>query len=125
MLRLKSTNWEKKIKKDVEDTEQAIKVLRELDITKELENHKNLAKWSENNRTLKEKQRELKSLQKQLKQINTQIQDIEKQLQDTEEKSCPMCGSGLEDHKHEEIQNSLSELLEKKHGHKRKHIKRN
>ncbi len=113
MLRLKSTNWEKKIKKDVEDTEQAIKVLRELDITKELENHKNLAKWSENNRTLKEKQRELKSLQKQLKQINTQIQDIEKQLQDTEEKSCPMCGSGLEDHKHEEIQNSLSELLEK------------
>lgn len=112
-LKLKSATWVKNHNSRITETQQAIAVLSEIDIDAEVNKHKELAIWVEQERNRTAIGRDIASYEKQLKQVSKQINDTTKQLHNTHENECPMCGHDLDEHKHEQITADLNDSLTK------------
>ena len=107
-LRVKSHAWDKNHKVSMEETEQAIAVLKDIDIEVEIENHKKVA-------VIKEAESRVASLNKDLRRYIMALQGFEedlvkkrKQLETAVELKCPTCGHHLDDEKHKHIEIDLA-----------------
>jgi DNA repair exonuclease SbcCD ATPase subunit len=107
-LRVKSHAWDKNHKVSMEETEQAIAVLKDIDIEVEIENHKKVA-------VIKEAESRVASLNKDLRRYIVALQRFEedlvkkrKQLETAVELKCPTCGHHLDDEKHKHIEIDLA-----------------
>ena len=111
-FKIKSTAWEDQHEKKLTELSKAITELKQIDVDKELEQHKKLDEW-------KEKQQEILSLKKQLdydvresNNLNNQINQLNENLTALEEKTCPTCEQKIhDDTSHEKIMSSTKKSI--------------
>lgn len=107
-LKLKSSAWETKHQNEVENTAKAIMQLENVDIEKELEAHRQLHLWSENDKRLKNLIKQRATLESATIQAAKTCEKYSKEIEKLKDKKCHACDQKLNDHKHDEM---LSEAI--------------
>ena len=82
-----------------------------VDINKELEAHKKLAKHNDDVKTLKSLEKEKAYHEDSLTKAQTQVGKTEKDLEFAKDAKCPTCGQELHDDKHEHLVTELNSTL--------------
>ena len=111
-LELKSRAWTKTHDTDVVDTNFAIEELEELDIDIEIKTHSLIANATETKRKFNEYEKEVKGFKREITLYNKSITTHESHVEITHDKSCPTCGTTMEDDKHQEVQDKILADLE-------------
>jgi DNA repair exonuclease SbcCD ATPase subunit len=106
-LQFKSNAWDKDHLKNVEKIEKALADLEKVDIDAEIEAHKNVASWTELNRTIKQLERERGNSEKRIIEQSTVLEKVISDLAKAMEHNCPTCGQHVHDDKIDSIQTSL------------------
>ena len=106
-LQFKSNAWDKDHLKHVEKIEKALADLEKVDIDAEIEAHKNVASWTELNRTIKQLERERGNSEKRIIEQSTVLEKVISDLAKAMEHNCPTCGQHVHDDKIDSIQTSL------------------
>jgi len=102
-LALKSTVWNNKRNQDVESLETAIKELESVDIDSELELHKKLKTWDENNNKISSLTKQKATLESAIIQAEKSVAKYQKERDKLKDRTCPACEQELQDHKHKEM----------------------
>lgn len=102
-LALKSTVWNNKRNQDVESLETAIKELESVDIDSELELHKKLKTWDENNNKISSLTKQKATLESAIIQAEKSVAKYQKERDKLKDHTCPACEQELQDHKHKEM----------------------
>lgn len=103
-ISIKSSAWENKKNKDLDNLTNAILELSAVDINKELQLHAEYKEWKAKNSRKKELITQRATLQASLTQNEKVTNKYLKQLLSLDEsKTCPSCEQELQDHKHEEM----------------------
>lgn len=102
-LKLKSSAWETKHQNEVENTAKAIMQLENVDIEKELEAHRQLHLWSENDKRLKNLIKQRATLESATIQAAKTCEKYSKEIEKLKDKKCHACDQKLNDHKHDEM----------------------
>lgn len=106
-LEKRSSAWLKTHNNTIKDTEEAIQSLMNLDISEELEKHKNKEKYSKYKNEKTQFEKEIKSLNRESRLLKNNLKSVtENTNESTKTSSCPTCGSTMGDKEH-------SQLLEK------------
>ena len=102
-LQLKSSAWNNKYETDIEGLGKAIMKLESVDIDQELQLHKDLKTWDDNNTKLKALIKQRATLDSAVAQAEKAVTKYTNELTKLAEKQCPACEQALHDHKHEEM----------------------
>ena len=119
-LKLRSTAWQTQKKEDEKGFLKAITELEKVDITKELNAHKKLAKHNDDVKTLQGLEKEKAYHEDSLTKAQTQVEKTEKDLDFAKDAKCPTCGQELRDDKHEHLVNELNSTLTESKGYAKK-----
>ena len=110
-LKLRSSAWQQQKTDDTKKFQQAITELEKVDINKELDAHKKLAKHTDDMKTLKSLEKEKAYHEHSLTKAETQVDKTEKDLEFAKDAKCPTCGQELHDDKHEHLVTQLNSTL--------------
>jgi DNA repair exonuclease SbcCD ATPase subunit len=102
-LRIKSSAWQSKNKKDVEAIALAIQELENVDIEKELELHAKLKIWNEATSQLSSLRKQQATLETAHSQAEKSCEKAKKEIEKLKDNKCPACEQNLQTHKHEEM----------------------
>lgn len=102
-LQLKSSAWNNKYETDLEGLGRAIMKLESVDIEQELQLHKDLKTWDDNNIKLKALVKQRATLDSAVSQAEKAVTKYTTEITKLAEKQCPACEQSLHDHKHEEM----------------------
>ena len=111
-LERRSRTWIAKKSSDMEDLDRAIAELESTDIEAELEAHRALAVFKENENRLKLATKELALRQANVKKLQEALRLAESNLKHLQEHRCPSCGQDVHDHKHDEMTSSANSAAE-------------
>lgn len=111
-LTIKSSAWESKKDRDIENLGRAIVKLESVDIDNELSLHKLLKAWEDNNTALKNLSKQKATLESALIQAEKTKTKYVNELAALGNKTCPACEQELHDHKHEDMTASATTNLE-------------
>ena len=90
-LKLRSSAWQQQKTDDTKKFQQAITELEKVDINKELDAHKKLAKHTDDMKTLKSLEKEKAYHEHSLTKAETQVDKTEKDLEFAKDAKCPTC----------------------------------
>ena len=110
-LKLRSSAWQKKKDEDEQGFSKAIVELEKVDITKELNAHKKLAKHNDDVKTLRSLEKEKAYHEDSLTKAETQVEKTEKDLVFAKDAKCPTCEQELHDDKHKHLVTKLNSTL--------------
>ncbi len=102
-LELKSSAWETKKDRDLENLGKAIVQLESVDIEEELAAHTALKAWEELDTRVRNLNKQKATLESALIQAQKTRDKYSKEVDALANKTCPSCEQGLHDHKHEEM----------------------
>ena len=110
-LKIKSSAWQTKKEKDIESLAAAIAELKNVDIDKELQLHKDLKSWEEKDAALRNLNKQKATLESAVLQAEKSVKKYAAELEKLESKTCPACEQSLQDHKHEEMNATANKAL--------------
>ncbi|NDG31814.1 hypothetical protein EB118_17300 [bacterium] len=110
-LHIKSAAWGNKHQSELENLGRAIVNLESVDIEAELQAHKDLAIWSENDRRLTQLRKQKATLETAVVQAAKSVDRYSKDYDMLMSKTCPSCKQGLQDHNHEDMIEEVSKNL--------------
>lgn len=102
-LQRRSRTWVKKKTDDLTAYVSAITELENTDIDLELDSHRALAVYKENENRLKLANKELATRQSNVKKLQDTLVSAQRSLALIEEHQCPSCGQDVHDEKHDEM----------------------
>lgn len=102
-LERRSRTWATKKSTDIESLVVAITELENTDIEAELESHRALALFKENDNRLKLANKELATRQSNVRKLQEALKLAEGNLAHLEDHRCPSCGQDVHDAKHDEM----------------------
>lgn len=105
--------WEQSHITEITTIEAAIDQLEKLDIDKELISHNDIEIYKELNTGISQFNREIQTKNRHISQLETQLNSLLSQYEKASDKSCPVCGQGIKDHKHEDIMQDLESRISK------------
>ncbi|CAB4241474.1 endonuclease subunit [uncultured Caudovirales phage] len=108
----RSRTWDNKKTDDVSAFTLAIQELENTDIEAELEAHRALSTYKENESRLKLANKELATRQSNVKKLQDALSLAQKSLASIQEHQCPSCGQDVHDEKHDQMVLSASAALE-------------
>ena len=111
---IKSVAWEEKNKQVIKDLTSGIIELEKINIDDEIENHKLLTQWLEQDRKIKSLEQNLSFNQSNLASITASSLKALEQLKTLDGKKCPMCEQELHTKKHEHLVSNIEEKHTKK-----------
>ena len=107
----RSRTWEKKKSDDIVALVAAITELEGTDIDAELESHRALALYKENENRLKLANKELATRQSNVKKLQEALVIAQKSLSEILEHRCPSCGQDVHDTQHDNMSSSAQEAV--------------
>jgi DNA repair exonuclease SbcCD ATPase subunit len=110
-LKLRSSAWQTQKDEDEQGFSKAIVELEKVDITKELNAHKKLAKHNDDAKTLRSLEREKVYHEDSLTKAEMQVEKTEKDLVFAKDAKCPTCEQELHDDKHTHLVTKLNSTL--------------
>tara|TARA_B100001146_G_scaffold213053_1_gene213044 strand:+ start:59 stop:1834 length:1776 start_codon:yes stop_codon:yes gene_type:complete len=110
-LKLRSSAWQTQKNEDIQKFNEAIAELEKVDITKELNAHKKLAKHNDDAKTLRSLEREKVYHEDSLTKAEMQVEKTEKDLVFAKDAKCPTCEQELHDDKHTHLVTKLNSTL--------------
>ena len=110
-LQLKSGAWETKHQQELENLGKAIVNLESVDIEAELQFHKDLKIWDENDSKIRSLNKQKATLESALAQAQKTLDKYTKESDKLKNKKCPACDQALHDHKHEEMATAAAKNL--------------
>jgi len=110
-LKLRSSAWQTQKNEDGQGFSKAIAELEKVDITKELNAHKKLAKHTDDVKTLRSLEKEKAYHEDSLTKAETQVEKTEKDLVFAKDAKCPTCEQELHDDKHKHLVTKLNSTL--------------
>ena len=110
-LKIRSSAWQTQKEEDEKNFLKAIAELEKVDITKELNAHKKLAKHNDDVKTLRSLEKEKAYHEDSLTKSQTQVEKTEKDIEFAKDAKCPTCGQDLRDDKHKHLVNELNSTL--------------
>lgn len=123
-LERRSGVWLRKKNDDIRGFQIAINELESMDIEAELEAHRALSTYKENESKLKLANKELANRQSNVKKLQEALVIARKSLADIQEHRCPSCGQDVHDTQHDTMLSSSQEAvaltestLKEEHGH--------
>ncbi len=111
-LERRSRVWASKKVDDLKSFELAIAELEGTDIEAELEAHRSLALYKENESRLKLANKELATRQSNVKKLQDALSIAQKSLAEILEHRCPSCGQDVHDAQHDKMSASAQEAVE-------------
>lgn len=111
-LQIKSSAWQNKKEKDLENLAAAIAELQNVDIEKELAAHVAVKQWEENDTALRNLNKQKGTLESAVSQAEKSVNKYAKEVEKLESKTCPACEQSLQDHKHSEMTAVATKSLE-------------
>jgi DNA repair exonuclease SbcCD ATPase subunit len=106
-IQRKSTQWQEKHQKNLDDLALAITDLEQLDIEVELQSHRDLDLYRQLSTSKNQLSRELSSKTRHVQQINSHLQTTLQSYDKAMTHECPTCGQAIHDSKHEKIKQDL------------------
>lgn len=103
----RKNKWIASQKEEVESIENAIDALSQINIVKEIETHKDLAVWIENNNKLSEAKKWIDNIETSNKSLQKTIKTLEKEIDSMMDHKCFACGTKIHD-------DSLDKTLKRK-----------
>ena len=100
-LQLKSSAWNNKHDKDLENLGKAILHLEGVDIEQEIAAHQNLKAWEELDKKIRALSKQRSTLESAVIQAQKTRDKYAKEVESLKDKTCPACEQELHDHKHE------------------------
>lgn len=123
-LERRSKVWDKKKQEDTNNFTSAIVELENTDIELELESHRALVVYKENENRLKLANKDLALRQSNVKKLQEALTQSRKSLIEIQEHRCPSCGQDVHDEKHDAMVKSIQDsvdltetTLRDEHGH--------
>ena len=110
-LKIRSNAWQTQKEEDKTGFSKAIAELEKVDINKELNAHKKLAKHTDDVKTLRSLEKEKAYHEDSLTKAQTQVEKTEKDIEFANDAKCPTCGQDLRDDKHKHLVNELNSTL--------------
>lgn len=107
----KATNWDKDNQKNITEISTAISNLEVLDIDTELQAHKDLEIWNELTKTKNQLDKDISTKTRHFNQLMSQLTNTASAYDQASNNTCPTCGQGLHDHKHESVKTDLETKL--------------
>ena len=104
-LRIKSSAWDTKHDQELENLGRAIVNLESVDIEAELELHRKLKIWLENDKKLTGLRKQQATLENAVGQAEKTVKKYLSEIDRLKDKKCHACEQGLKDHKHKEMLN--------------------
>lgn len=111
-LKLKSSAWGTRQQTEIENTAKAIMQLENVDIDTELQAHKDLQVWNENDKKLTALTKQRATLETAVIQAGKTCKKYETELTKLKDKKCPACEQELHDHKHTEMFDEVKKNLQ-------------
>jgi len=111
-LERRSRTWATKKTTDSKMLASAISELENTDIELELESHRALATYKENENRLKLANKELATRQSNVKKLQDALTLTQKSLASIKEHQCPSCGQDVHDEKHDEMTGSAQAAVD-------------
>ena len=108
----RSRTWANKKADDIKSYTAAIQELENTNIDAELEAHRALAIYKENESRLKLANKELATRQSNVKKLQDALALAQKSLSSIQEHQCPSCGQDVHDEKHDQMVASATAALE-------------
>jgi len=108
---LRSAAWQTQKNQDITKFQSAIEELERVDIQTELENHKRLAKHTDDSKTLRNLEKEKSYHEDSLTKATRQKEQTVKDLEYAEKATCPTCEQDLHGGKHEHLVDELKKDL--------------
>lgn len=103
--------WEKAKLKSIAEFKESITELESIDIDTELQAHRDLVVYKENESRLKLATKELTLRQGNIKKFQESLATAEKNLVEIKEHRCPTCGQDVHDEKHNKIEKSAIKTI--------------
>jgi DNA repair exonuclease SbcCD ATPase subunit len=100
-LELKSSAWNSKHDKDLENLGKAILHLESVDIEKEIAAHHSLKAWEELDKKIRALSKQRSTLESAVIQAQKTRDKYTREVESLKDKTCPACEQELHDHKHE------------------------
>ena len=100
-LQLKSSAWNNKHDKDLENLGKAILHLEGVDIEQEIAAHHSLKAWEELDKKIRALSKQRSTLESAVIQAQKTRDKYAKEIESLKDKTCPACEQELHDHKHE------------------------
>jgi DNA repair exonuclease SbcCD ATPase subunit len=110
-LERRSGVWARKKSDDIRNFNAAINELEGTDIDAELDAHRALVTFKENESRLKLANKELANRQSNVKKLEDALAVVCKNLEDIKEHRCPSCGQGVHDVQHDQMTASAQESV--------------
>ena len=110
-LELKSSAWETKKDRDLENLGKAIVQLESVDIEDELAAHISLKAWDELDTKIRNLNKQKSTLESAVIQAQKTLDKYVKEVKALASKTCPACEQELHDHKHGEMTNTAEQHL--------------
>jgi DNA repair exonuclease SbcCD ATPase subunit len=110
-LKIRSSAWQTQKDEDEQGFSKAIVELEKVDITKELNAHKKLAKHNDDAKTLRSLEKEKAYHEDSLTKAEMQVEKTEKDLVFAKDAKCPTCEQELHDDKHTHLVTKLNSTL--------------
>jgi len=110
-LKIRSSAWQTQKDEDEQGFSKAIVELEKVDITKELNAHKKLAKHNDDVKTLRSLEKEKAYHEDSLTKAEMQVEKTEKDLVFAKDAKCPTCEQELHDDKHKHLVTKLNSTL--------------
>ena len=110
-LKIRSSAWQSQKEKNIVSFKEAIAELDKVNITKELDAHKRLAKHNEMQTALRSLEKEKAYHEDSLTKAENTVGKTEKDLEFAEAAKCPTCEQELHDDKHEHLVGELKTTL--------------
>ena len=111
-LERRSRTWATKKSTDMSALDAAIAELEATDIEAELESHRSLVVYKENETRLKLANKELAQRQANVKKLQEALRLAESNLSHLVEHRCPSCGQGVHDTKHDEMLTTANQTID-------------
>jgi DNA repair exonuclease SbcCD ATPase subunit len=110
-LKIKSSAWQTKKEKDIDSLVSAIAELKNVDIDRELQLHKELKSWGEKDTALRNLNKQRATLESAMAQAEKSVKKYAAEVDKLESKTCPACEQSLQDHKHQEMSTTANKAL--------------
>jgi DNA repair exonuclease SbcCD ATPase subunit len=110
-LERRSRLWQAKQQEDLEKLDAAINELMTIDIGEELENHKLLALWRDNERELRQLNKDLAQHQSQVKRLTQQQAELASARSQAAQHRCHACGQDIHDTKQAAMMSEIEQAL--------------
>jgi len=110
-LQQRIENWDNKNQRDIEELKLAIGQLETLDIEAELAAHNDIDVYKELNAGITQFNKDINTKTRHASQLETQLNGLLNQYTTAQGKQCPMCGSGIKGHTHEDIVSDLEKRI--------------